>query len=216
MSAVTTPVRGRPVDPELQAVRKNRLLDAAQELLVEKSYRSITIRDIAQRADMKSAMIGYYFGGKEQLFVAMVERTAEANFNIFTGALGSEDPIRAIIKAALNALSSKPFIIRLLTDEILVNEGPLREAYMRTMPMKAARVIPQVLKQEQLAGRVCSDLDPRYMGLSLISLLVLPFLGAPFRRGAWGLSDEEVTSKEWAEHIYQLFMKGAASHENNS
>jgi len=44
--------RGRPSDPGVQQERKTRLIEAAHKLLTEKSFRNITIREIASEAGM--------------------------------------------------------------------------------------------------------------------------------------------------------------------
>ncbi|WP_315982105.1 helix-turn-helix domain-containing protein [Aliamphritea spongicola] len=68
MTQPAKPKRGRPTDPALQEKRREDLLDAAFELLRHKSYRSITIRELASQANTQSAMIKYYFNDKQECF----------------------------------------------------------------------------------------------------------------------------------------------------
>ncbi len=54
---------------------KQRVLDAAQEMFMEHGYASITLRDLADRLDMRQASLYYHFpDGKEQLYKEMAER----------------------------------------------------------------------------------------------------------------------------------------------
>lgn len=54
---------------------KQRVLDAAEQLFMERGYSAITLRDIAGALDIKQASLYYHFpDGKEQLFIAVVER----------------------------------------------------------------------------------------------------------------------------------------------
>jgi AcrR family transcriptional regulator len=53
---------------EKAANSRQRLVDAATELFVQKGYRGVSIREIAERAETNSALISYYFGDKEGLF----------------------------------------------------------------------------------------------------------------------------------------------------
>lgn len=53
-----------------------RLLDAATALFIEKGYRGVSIRAIADRAATNSALISYYFGDKEGLFKAVFKAVA--------------------------------------------------------------------------------------------------------------------------------------------
>jgi AcrR family transcriptional regulator len=48
------------------------LLEAATELFAERGYDHATIRDIGERAGVDPAMIARYFGGKAQLYIAVL------------------------------------------------------------------------------------------------------------------------------------------------
>ncbi len=50
------------------------LLDAAEALFASRGYEGVGIREIADRADANVASIRYHFGGKRELYVAMVRR----------------------------------------------------------------------------------------------------------------------------------------------
>jgi AcrR family transcriptional regulator len=48
------------------------LLKAGAELFAERGYNQATIRDIGERAGVDAAMIARYFGGKAQLYIAVL------------------------------------------------------------------------------------------------------------------------------------------------
>jgi len=54
-----------------------RFLDAAEKLFAEKGYHGVTVRAIAREADSDPALVAYYFGGKRELFDAVLLRRAE-------------------------------------------------------------------------------------------------------------------------------------------
>ncbi len=55
---------------------RQRVLDTAEELFMQRGYNAVTLRDIADALQLKQASLYYHFpGGKEQLFVAVAERT---------------------------------------------------------------------------------------------------------------------------------------------
>lgn len=203
---------GRPRDEALQKVRKDSLLDAAYALLAEKSYRSITIREIAKRAGMQSAMISYYFGDKEGLFMALLDRVAQRNFSQFEGALEADNPIKAFIHRGLSVFADLQPIVRLVVDEILTQQSRLRDRFVELMPQRMARMLPALIQAQQARGLLRTQLDPKWTAFSLMSLMITPFLAAPVRKDTWQISDETVSSEAWAEHIYQLFMQGAGDH----
>lgn len=59
------------------AQARQALLRAAAEVFGEAGLEAATTRDIAQRAQQNIAAIAYYFGGKEGLYRAVVERIVE-------------------------------------------------------------------------------------------------------------------------------------------
>ncbi len=58
----------------LQEQTRDRLLEAAGEIFAEFGYRQTTVRDICRRGQANVAAVNYYFGDKEALYLAAVER----------------------------------------------------------------------------------------------------------------------------------------------
>ncbi|MGY4430538.1 AcrR family transcriptional regulator [Bradyrhizobium sp. F1.13.1] len=74
MTKKTTPKRGRPAK-EFAGDVQARILDAAQQLFLDKGYRSASIDDISELAPASKPTIYAHFQGKEALFAAVVART---------------------------------------------------------------------------------------------------------------------------------------------
>ena len=74
---------------------KNRgvLLDAAEQLLLEEGYASVTSRRVAEKAGLKPQLVHYYFRNMEDLFLAVFRRMAEAGLSVLTTALESPQPL---------------------------------------------------------------------------------------------------------------------------
>ena len=58
------------------AVTQEKILDAAEQLLIEKGCGNTSLRAIANKANVNLAATNYHFGGKEGLFAAVVHRCA--------------------------------------------------------------------------------------------------------------------------------------------
>lgn len=200
--------RGRPADPGLQHQRKQELLDAAFELLRHKSYRSISIRELADAAGTQSAMIKYYFGDKQGLFLALLEQIATKQLAAFQAVLSAPDPMKAFITTSLAFFAQNPPVVRLVIDEVLSGDSPLQQGFIELIPTRMARLLPQLINAQQQAGRLRQDLDPKWAAFSLVSLILTPFILAPVREQAWNIRNDEVSSSRWVDHIYRLFMEG--------
>ena len=60
--------------PPMRADAETRLLDAAERLLAEVGYASITTRSVAAAAGLNHGLVHYYFGSMDELFVQVLER----------------------------------------------------------------------------------------------------------------------------------------------
>ena len=206
-------VRGRPTDEAKQEEQKRKLIEATQGLMQEKSYKSITIREIGDKAGINSAMVRYYFGSKEGMVMASFQDFMASHFSGLQSVFESERPIKPFIELVTNVLSHSSVMARLIHDEILNDESTLREAFINGFPSKIAQALPDLVKKEVLLQQPNAQLNWKYAAFNLVSMLILPFMGAPVRQIAWEISDEELSSPEWVEHVYQQFMSGCLNRE---
>jgi len=68
---VSTARRYHRLDP---ATRRDQILDAANELFAERGFGDVTIEDVAKRAGVARGLVHHYFGGRKDVFIALVER----------------------------------------------------------------------------------------------------------------------------------------------
>lgn len=204
--------RGRPVDPKKQLEQKQRLIEAARQLLSEKSYRSVTIRELGERAGVNSAMIRYYFDNKEGLFIALLDQMAQAHFGHLGEIINSDEPIKGFIQSMLNMACENAGVAKMIHDEIFMKDSPLRDAFIERFPKRMAQMLPLLIQRE---FSISDPLKAKYYAFSLMSLIVTPFIGEPVRKLAWKISDREIASPQWAEHIYSFFMQGVQASTNS-
>jgi AcrR family transcriptional regulator len=74
-------------------------MDAAEKLFARKGFYGATLRDITAAAGVDLALVTYHFGGKKQLFVAVIERR---------GHVLNEERLRRLAAARLNAAPGAP------------------------------------------------------------------------------------------------------------
>lgn len=200
--------RGRPINNDLQNQQKQKLIFSAHKLLNSKTYKSITIREIAELAGTKSAMISYYFGNKEGLFLAVMEFAVGKQEQMLQTILQTPQPIKSFIELMINIAVKNPGLIRFIHDEVLSQESSLQHAFIKGMPKKMSVFVPQLIQQEITKGNFRKDLNAKYAAFSLISMIMTPFVIAPIREKAWQISHQELTQPQWLNHIYNLFTNG--------
>lgn len=89
---------------------KQRVLESACGLFAEKGYRDTTVHEICEKANANIAAVNYYFGSKDELFVAACEHAYELSSE--AGVLGADltegrasgETLEAFIRARVRAM----------------------------------------------------------------------------------------------------------------
>ncbi|WP_281560180.1 TetR/AcrR family transcriptional regulator [Thalassomonas sp. RHCl1] len=203
-----TSSKGRPVDSEKQALQKQKLLDAALALLSEKSFSEITIRELGKVAGVNSAMVSYYFDNKEGLFIALLDQLSDKEFSRLRDLHREKEPIKAVITFMLTMVNQNPGLMKLVHSEAMTPDSTLGAAMIERFPKRMAGLLPELIAGQQAQGKIRADINPKYAAFSLISLIVTPFIVTPIREQAWQITNQELNTPQWTEHIYQLFISG--------
>lgn len=132
-----TKSRAASADQEKNADAQRRLLAAATHLFIKNGYRGVSIREIADRAKTNSALISYYFGGKEGLFVQVFKEVAAplndkraANFELLeqSGNVTVESIVRAWVAPMFEGRSlAKESPVTTLSFSLNAEQGKLSE-----------------------------------------------------------------------------------------
>ena len=156
-------------DQELKMANNTReiIFKVAQSVFEEKGYRRATIREICRRAEVNIASIKYYYGGKHELFAAVMEQYFS---HIFPAA---EFPLLTIVDqqsmvAALQEwiddfvrrlflLRAKSAGLRIFTCEFLEKSEvcpELYERYLRRDIEQLATILRYGLADQEIDDRV--------------------------------------------------------------
>ena len=116
--AATRPIAALPKTPR-PASAKERLLDAAAELLSQRPPSAVSTRDIAQLAGVQQSLIFRHFGSKDQLVREVAVRYALGYGEAVQGA--GDDPLAGFHRAVDYMLSTKGraalFALTFIADE---------------------------------------------------------------------------------------------------
>lgn len=112
---------GRPPDPELAALRRRTILQAATCQFAARGFRDADVQEIADALGVGKGTIYRYFPSKEALFLAAVdEGMQQLKAAIDTAAAAADSPwgrVEAAIRAYLTYFDQHPELIELLIQE---------------------------------------------------------------------------------------------------
>jgi len=210
--------RGRPAqDSKLPDVRAA-LLASARRLFAGRGFHEVSTREIARAAKVNPAMIHYYFDDKEGLYRAMLETAFERLVGEVRKLAASADgasPIVEIVELYTKTLARDPWIPRLMIREVLSDGAPFREEFIERFAGPASVLVPSVIRREREAAHVRADLDPRLATLSLMGMVLFPFLAFPVASRVFGLELNDEFRHQFITHTTKLFFEGAAPKEGS-
>ena len=211
------PNKGRPRKEEGRAVYEA-LLEAARECLEKKPYHKITIKEVAQRAQTNSAMISYYFGGKGDLFVHLVETMFDELHGIFQSLISvrhaaGQNPNEQLLEMLIPFYGKWLNVMRLFTSEAVLYNTNMRAVYKTRLARGMFQDVRQYLQSMVARSIFRSDLDCNNEAVSLSNVLsnplhFLPFLAASSPRKIY--VGTVIQPEEWrlafAEYLNQQLM----------
>jgi AcrR family transcriptional regulator len=163
MSAAPSPARqpGRQRDA---ARTKADILKVATEEFARLGYTGARIDEIAARIHTTKRMIYYYFGGKEQLFTAVLEQAyaviREQEQQLDVGHLDPAAAIRRLAELTFDHHEAHPDFIRLVSIEnIHEAEHIAASATLSELSSPAIEVIRRILEEGRAQGVFTAEVD---------------------------------------------------------
>jgi len=127
-------VRDRPsLRDEQKALTRRRLLDAAEVVFAQRGFHGASVDEIAREAGATTGALYSNFSGKEDLFLAMFERSAQADVSdyaeTFTTQATPEEQTREVADLWMRILRERPHYFPLVIEfwSYAMREPQLRE-----------------------------------------------------------------------------------------
>jgi AcrR family transcriptional regulator len=193
---VTASPQARPHGPAgtrlPRPARRRQLLGAAQEVFVAQGYHAAAMDEIAERAGVSKPVLYQHFPGKLELYLALLDESADELVGIVREALSSttdnKQRVPATFQAFFDFVSSSGEAFRLVFESDLSNEPAVRERLDRTM-RDCAEMISQFIRED--AG--LRDDEARLLGMALVGM-------AQVSSRYW-LSTDQAIPKDAAEQL---------------
>jgi len=164
--------RRRINDP--QGTRRN-IVDVATREFAQKGYSGARVDAIANRTRTSKRMIYYYFGGKEGLYLAVLEeaysgiRRAEAALDLEK--LSPEAALGTIVGFTFDYYNKHPEFVRLVMNENIMNGAHMaRSKAIGKLNVTVIDAMRRLVARGQKQGIFRRDIDPVELHMSISAL----------------------------------------------
>lgn len=149
-----------------KAARQRALIESASTVFAEVGYDAATTREIAERAACAEGLIHRYFGGKQGLLLAMLERKV----NDFTAQYCATAPdrdtlamqIEGMLLFPLRAMWEQQDVMRVAVSQAttgMAGGGAAARAMSANLHRERVAMIADKLAQHRAAGRLDAGMD---------------------------------------------------------
>jgi AcrR family transcriptional regulator len=155
-----TPVRRRDAERT-----RTEILDVAAHEFAERGFSGARVDEIAARTKTTKRMMYYYFGGKEQLYTAVLERSYAtirlAENAVDVDALEPADAIRRLAGLTFDHHEAHPEFIRLVAVENIHRAEHMAAApHLAELNQPVIRLIEAILERGYATGAFRRKVDP--------------------------------------------------------
>ncbi|MCI3205738.1 MULTISPECIES: TetR/AcrR family transcriptional regulator [Pandoraea] len=164
-------------DPERT---RQRILAAAIEEFAERGSSGARVDSIARRAEINERMLYYYFGNKDQLYLAVLEEVYgefnRAEHGLKLDLLAPLDAVAELAHFVWDYYADHPELIQLINNENLHEAKSMRQSTeIRQQVSPIVELLSQTLKRGQISGEIREGIDPvdLYVTISAMGYYVM-------------------------------------------
>jgi AcrR family transcriptional regulator len=151
--------------PRRPDLSRSRILEAAVTEFSTKGFAGARVDEIAVQAQIGKRMLYQYFGNKEQLFQAVIEKVYtdiwEAEASLDLQSLPPRDALIALVTFVWRYYIAHPEFIKLLNEENMLGARHFRSSkVLRDGSVKSQFLTEQILARGVADGTFRPDIDP--------------------------------------------------------
>lgn len=171
---------------------RQKILNTAKELFIEKGFSATTMRDISSRANINKGLLHYYFQSKQMLFVNVMQMTTFELFpkidSILNLKVPFEQKLELIVDVYIEFLLSNPRLPAFIINELNSNTDLFVDIIMQAeIYTRILNIASMILNEEDLKK---SGMEPFQFIVNFLSLMLYPFLMKPLVQKVTGMDDE--------------------------
>jgi TetR/AcrR family transcriptional regulator len=195
-----------------QVGAREQLLEAASQIMREGDQIDLSLSELSLRAGLNSALVKYYFGNKNGLMHALLDRHMGKIVNDLNALVAKDMPpeekLKRHIGATINTYFAYPYLnrllMRLIRDSAPVEASRIAERYLRPI----SRAYDQLIAEGVKAGKF-RDVDPQLFHFTVTGAADRFFSARQVLRHCYDQNDiSEEMRDAYREHSVELIMRG--------
>jgi AcrR family transcriptional regulator len=206
--------RGRRRDA---AGTRDALLAAGTDLFADRGFDGVPVEDIARKAGVNKAMINYHFGGKRQLYLAIVRATFSEIVSHVERLADSREPAPAVLRTLVAVVADMatrrhPHFPAMMLRELLTGGKHLAPEII-AYPLRVAEVVRRIVERGIREGAF-RRVDPLLTHLSIVGSLLFFFATAGVRErmvAEGRLGPKPPDAAAYVKHVQDLITHGLAA-----
>ena len=161
--------------PKAPEANRARIVKAAIDEFALRGFKGASMDAIAARTHTTRALINYYFGSKEQVYLAVLEHVyaeiREAESLLDLDHLAPVAAIRSIVEFTFNYYLAHEGFVRLVVAENQAKGRHLKKSHaMRTLNRSIIDTLARVIARGQRDGSFRQGIDPVEVHMSIAAL----------------------------------------------
>lgn len=191
---------------------RDQLIEAASQIMREGDTIDLSLSELSMRAGLNSALVKYYFGNKNGLMLALLDRDM-GNIVVSLAALVAknippEDKLRLHIGAVIDTYYAFPYLNRLLMrtvrDSAPVEAARIAELYLRPI----AKAYDDLINEGIRAGKF-RKVDPQFFNFTVTGAADRFYSSRLVLRHCYNEDDFNETMRDrYREHTIEFIMRG--------
>ena len=194
------------------AKARDQLIEAASQIMREGDTIDLSLSELSLRAGLNSALVKYYFGNKNGLLLALLDRDM-GNIVFSLGALLAkdippEDKLRIHIGAVIDTYYAFPYLNRLLM-RMVRDSAPVEAARIADLYLKPISKVYDALIAEGVKAGKFRNIDPQFFYFTVTGAADRFYSSRLVLRHCYNQDDFNENMRDaYREHSIDLIMRG--------
>ncbi|RZM19703.1 MAG: TetR family transcriptional regulator [Sphingomonas sp.] len=197
---------------EPPASGRARLLEATSQVMRAADSLEVPLSDIAAKAGLNAALVRYYFGGKDGLLRALLERDAGASLaeldHLLEMDIRPSKKLRYHLAGLIGTYYNFPYLSRLMIKLLHEGSEEERQRIADRFLKPIARAYEVIVAEGKAIGEF-RNIDPKLLYFNVIGTCDHLFSSSVSLKYCYGITEvDDALKRQYIDQVVTIFLKG--------